>query len=331
MTRPAETAVCTAVRGTLKSLPVGSLAAVACSGGPDSVALAAASADVAGAAGVSCGAVVVDHGLQLDSGDVAAAAAQTCENLGLAPVLTLQVAVASDDGDGPEAAARKARYQGIEDACDRLGIGAVLLGHTLDDQAETVLMGLSRGSGTRSLAGMPKVRGRYHRPLLGLPRAVVRSAYPDLGGHQDAHNQDPRFLRARVRHELLPALVRGAGWACRPPSPAAPNSFERRRRRPGMGGPAHRTAHSCHRGRRGRRGRRTAGCPDCRAGQGPARCIDRGGAGRWSPHPRPRLRAGGPDRSLAWPRAGRLAGRRDGRAVIWQSGDRPAVADLGAK
>lgn len=206
MTRPAD-AVRTAVRGTLKSLPIGSLAAVACSGGPDSVALAAASADVAGAAGVSCGAVVVDHGLQTDSGAVAAAAALTCEDLGLAPVLTLRVAVASADGDGPEAAARKARYQGIEEACDRLGIGAVLLGHTLDDQAETVLLGLSRGSGTRSLAGMPKVRGRYHRPLLGLPRAVVRSAYPDLGGHQDAHNQDPRFLRARVRHELMPALV----------------------------------------------------------------------------------------------------------------------------
>jgi tRNA(Ile)-lysidine synthase len=123
----------------------------------------------------------------------------------------LRVEVATADGDGPEAAARKARYQGIEDACDRHGVDAVLLGHTLDDQAETVLLGLARGSGARSLAGMAKVRGRYHRPLLGLPRAVVRGAYPELGGYEDGHNEDPRFLRARVRHELLPTLIEVLG------------------------------------------------------------------------------------------------------------------------
>lgn len=206
MTRPAD-AVRSAVRATLANLPAGTLAAVACSGGPDSVALAAAAAEVSGAAGIRCGAVVIDHGLQHDSALVAAAAAQTCTNLGLAPVATEVVTVTGDDGDGPEAAARKARYRGFEDACDDFGIDAVLLGHTLDDQAESVLIGLSRGSGTRSLAGMPRTRGKYHRPLLGLPREVVRSAYPHLGGHQDEHNQDPRFLRARVRHELMPALV----------------------------------------------------------------------------------------------------------------------------
>jgi tRNA(Ile)-lysidine synthase len=114
---------------------------------------------------------------------------------------------------GPEAAARDARYAALDEAAGRLGAAAVLLGHTLDDQAETVLLGLARGSGARSLAGMPARRGRYRRPLLGLDRSTVRAAAREAGVRvwEDPHNADPAFTRARVRDELLPAMEKALG------------------------------------------------------------------------------------------------------------------------
>ena len=112
---------------------------------------------------------------------------------------------------GPEAAARAARYRALDDAADRLGAAAVLLGHTRDDQAETVLLGLARGSGARSLAGMAARSGRYRRPLLDLDRAVVRSAAAGLDTWDDPHNADPSFGRSRVRHAALPALEAALG------------------------------------------------------------------------------------------------------------------------
>jgi tRNA(Ile)-lysidine synthase len=203
----------TAVRTCLSDLEPGQLVLAACSGGADSLALAAALAFVAPRAGLRAGAVTVDHGLQPGSADRAADLAARLAALGLDPACAVTVTVATDSSTGPEAAARHARYQALDAAAGRHGATAILLGHTLDDQAETVLLGLARGSGTRSLAGMPARRGRYRRPLLGLRRAATAAACADLGlaAWQDPHNQDFRFTRARVRHRLMPALEEALG------------------------------------------------------------------------------------------------------------------------
>ena len=187
------------------------LVLVALSGGPDSLALAAAVAFEAPRAGLRAGAVVVDHGLQNDSADVAARAAQQARDLGLAPVLVERVVVAATGG--PEAAARAARYAALERAASEFGAAAVFLAHTLDDQAETVLLGLARGSGAASLQGMAAVRGRYRRPLLGIRRATTVQACADAGLEPwtDPQNADPAFARVRVRMSVLPLLERELG------------------------------------------------------------------------------------------------------------------------
>jgi tRNA(Ile)-lysidine synthase len=191
---------------------------VACSGGADSVALAAALAFEGRAAGVCVGGVTVDHGLQAGSGERAAATATLLRDLGLDPVLTVAVAV-GDDG-GPEAAARSARYAALADAAGERG-ARVALGHTLDDQAETVLLGLGRGSGPRSVAGMvaDRVSGGvpWWRPMLGLRRADTRQACVDQGlpVWDDPWNTDPAYTRVRLRTQVLPLLetVLGGGVA----------------------------------------------------------------------------------------------------------------------
>ncbi len=211
---------------------------VACSGGADSLALAGAVGFVAPRLGWRAGAVVVDHGLQERSAQVAGRAADQCRRLGLDPVEVVGVSVGST-GEGPESDARRARYAALADVADRLGARAVLLGHTRDDQAEQVLLGLVRGSGARSLAGMRAYRvlgggeGRAHdvlggegdgereeekgrrgaaevepvwlvRPLLEVPRAQTVQACAELGVEpwQDPHNADPRYARVRARGAL---------------------------------------------------------------------------------------------------------------------------------
>lgn len=206
---PAVAAVRLAVRRGLADLEAGTRLLVACSGGADSLALAAATAFEAERRGLLAGAVTVDHALQPGSAGRAAAVAQVLRDLGLDPVDALTVAVGRDGG--PEAAARTARYAALDAAADRLGAAAVLLGHTRDDQAETVLLGLARGSGARSLAGMAPVAGRYRRPMLGLDRATVRAAAAGLPVWDDPHNDDASYARARVRHDVLPALDAGVG------------------------------------------------------------------------------------------------------------------------
>ncbi len=156
------------MRSAVHDLGPGAFVLVACSGGADSLALAAATAFVASRDGLRAGAVVVDHGLQHGSAEVAAVAAAQCSALGLDPVEVRRVEVTG--AGGLEAAARRARYAVLDDVAHRTGAAAVLLGHTLDDQAESVLLGLARGSGARSLAGMAAVRGTYRRPFLGLRR-----------------------------------------------------------------------------------------------------------------------------------------------------------------
>ncbi|HEV2535940.1 MAG TPA: tRNA lysidine(34) synthetase TilS [Streptosporangiaceae bacterium] len=204
-----------AVRGCLADLAAGELVLVACSGGADSLALAAATAFAAPRLGLRSGAVTVDHGLQPRSAERAAKVAALLGELGLDPVRSTAVTVpqAGQGARGPEAAARVARYGALDAAAQEYGAAAVLLGHTLDDQAETVLLGLARGSGGRSLAGMPARRGPYRRPLLAVRRAATGAACAELGleAWQDPHNTDFRFARARVRHQALPALEAALG------------------------------------------------------------------------------------------------------------------------
>lgn len=188
---------------------------VGCSGGPDSLALVAATAWVAKRSGLAASAAVIDHGLQQDSAVVAAGAARACEELGV-PADVCRVRV--DGPGGPEAAAREARYAALTDAADAVGAAAVLLGHTREDQAETVLLRLTRGSGARSLAAMSARSGLWRRPFLDLPRAVVHEAADDvlaplgLRPWTDPHNQDPSFTRVRVR-ALLSSLAAELGDA----------------------------------------------------------------------------------------------------------------------
>lgn len=188
-----------------------SLVLVALSGGADSLALAAATAFEAPRAGRRAGAVIVDHGLQPGSGDVAERAARAARELGLDPVVVRRVDVTA--GAGPEASARDARYAALDEVARETGAALVLLGHTLDDQAETVLLGLARGSGAASLSGMAPVTGRYARPLLGIRRATTRQACLDAGLEpwDDPHNLDPAYARVRVREQVLPVLERELG------------------------------------------------------------------------------------------------------------------------
>ncbi|KIH97540.1 tRNA(Ile)-lysidine synthetase [Streptomonospora alba] len=208
---PAVAAVRRAVRGALSHLDSGALVLVACSGGADSLALAGATAFAAPRMGLRTGGITVDHGLQEGSELRAAEVVTTMRGLGLEPAESAVVHVGAEGG--PEGAARVARYTALDHAARRLGAEAVLLGHTRDDQAETVLLRLARGSGGRSLSGMPARSGRYLRPLLWLSRAQVHTACADMGlaAWSDPHNADPAYARSRVRREVLPVLQRELG------------------------------------------------------------------------------------------------------------------------
>jgi tRNA(Ile)-lysidine synthetase-like protein len=205
MTAP-HLAVRRAVTESLGDLPPDEPVLVACSGGADSLALAAALGYVGARDRRPAGAVTVDHGLQQGSATRARDVAAALESLGLDPVEVIHARV--DAGtEGPEGRARRTRYAALDAAATRHGASAVLLGHTRDDQAETVLLGLARGSGGRSLAGMAMATGRYRRPLLHLSRETVRAAVPaGLATWEDPHNADPAYARARVRHRVLPTL-----------------------------------------------------------------------------------------------------------------------------
>jgi tRNA(Ile)-lysidine synthase len=177
---------------------------VACSGGADSLALAAAVGVLSSRTGCPARAMVVDHGLQAGSAEHSRGVAAQLHELGLpAHVATVTVRAG---GEGPEAAAREARYAALTAAL-RPG-ERCYLGHTLDDQAESVLLGLARGSGLRSLAGMPAAREGFVRPLLGLRRAVTEQSCREQGltWWHDPHNDDRRFARVRVRHRVMPLL-----------------------------------------------------------------------------------------------------------------------------
>jgi tRNA(Ile)-lysidine synthase len=208
----------TAVSNALADLEPGDRVDVALSGGADSLALAACLAFVGPKQSWNCRAIVIDHGIQDGSDVVAAQTAEQARRLGLdADVLRVTVGTTG----GLEAAAREARYAALVQQPSRV----TLLGHTLDDQAETVLLGLGRGSGPRSIAGMrpvdpPHAAGapsKFRRPFLSIRRAETERicAAHGLEPWQDPHNVDPRFRRSRVRHEVIPLLedVLGGGVA----------------------------------------------------------------------------------------------------------------------
>jgi tRNA(Ile)-lysidine synthase len=195
--------------GTVRGDGLAPLILVALSGGPDSLALAAAVAFEAPKLGIRAGAVIVDHALQFGSEDVAARAAEQAASLGL--VIVKKVVVSW--GSGPESAARHARYLAFAEVFAETGASRILIGHTLDDQAETVLLGLARGAGPASLRGMSELTDRYLRPLLGVHRETTHASCDALGldAWTDPHNDERRFSRVRVRKAVLPVMERELG------------------------------------------------------------------------------------------------------------------------
>jgi tRNA(Ile)-lysidine synthase len=204
---PDVAAVRLAVRRALPAADGSAPVLVACSGGADSLALLAATVFETRRDRRRVVGVTVDHGLQDGSDAHAARVVAQMAALGADETVSVQVRVEAA-GQGPEAAAREARYAVLGEVAQRTDASTVLLGHTLDDQAETVLLGLTRGSGGRALAGMRPAFEVFVRPLLALTRIRLEAACRAEGitWWTDPHNEDPRFTRARVRHRVLPVL-----------------------------------------------------------------------------------------------------------------------------
>lgn len=196
----------------LADLAPGDRIAVGVSGGADSLALLRGAVHVATELSLTVDAVVINHQLQDNAQEVADQAAQQAHELGATQVVVIPVDVATGKASGGlEAAARDARRAAFENYAASHSIKAVLLGHTQDDQAETVLLGLARGSGARSLSGMQVIDGLYRRPFLWIDRETVRQSVADLDIYEDPHNEDVHFARVRVRREVLPVLERELG------------------------------------------------------------------------------------------------------------------------
>jgi tRNA(Ile)-lysidine synthase len=209
---PALAACRQGVRRTLAGLEPGAAVLVACSGGADSLALLSATVFEGHKAGVRVIGATVDHGLQEGSADTAARVVAQMAAMGADETASARVRVEAA-GLGVEAAARQARYDVLEQMRAHFGAALVLLGHTRDDQAETVLLGLTRGSGGRSLAGMRRSFDHYARPLLDVGRddTVTACQVEALEVWQDPHNDDPGYTRVRVRQRVLPVLENELG------------------------------------------------------------------------------------------------------------------------
>jgi len=203
-------AVRSAVRNWLEKYEAGDTVIVAVSGGADSLALAHALSLEARKLAITVVGVTVDHQLQLSSAEQAAKVVDQLSNYG---VTCLIKRVDVDLKDGLEASARKARYKALNETAKEKSVVAVFLGHTKDDQAETVLLGLARGSGTRSLSGMAFHNGIYVRPLLELTRKDNEEYCKEFGLNfwNDPHNSDSQFARVRVRTEAMPILEKTIG------------------------------------------------------------------------------------------------------------------------
>jgi tRNA(Ile)-lysidine synthase len=195
-----------AVRPFLENLTAGDCALVAVSGGADSLALAYALIKEAPGLAINLIAVTVDHQLQSGSANQAAKVQAELKAMGYQEVIIEKVSV--KEKSGLEADARTARYAALDAVAHAYGATQVFLGHTRDDQAETVLLGLARGSGTRSLAGMAVVNGKYARPFLQLTREQTVKACQEakLNPWNDPHNENAKFSRVRVRNSVLPVM-----------------------------------------------------------------------------------------------------------------------------
>ena len=200
-----------AVRPFLSQLTAGDVALVAVSGGADSLALAAAILAESKDLLIRPIAVTIDHQLQSGSADQAENVISQLEGLGYTDVISRQVVV--DQSSGLESGARDARYAALHEIASEVHAIHIYLGHTRDDQAETVLLGLARGSGARSLSGMAPVNGKVIRPLLNVTREVTEQACKDLGCDvwNDPHNFNQDFSRVRVRTQVLPIMERELG------------------------------------------------------------------------------------------------------------------------
>ena len=200
-----------AVRRELSDLTAGDAVIVATSGGADSLALAAAVLLESQTRSINPIAAIIDHGLQPNSADVAQAAKNELNKVGYTNIEIRRVEV--DGKDGMEASARRARYAALDEIARSHNATAIFLGHTKDDQAETVLLGLARGSGTRSLSGMAQRIDNYRRPLLSITRAQTEAACNEAGIKywRDPHNQSMEFTRVRVREVVLPTMEKEIG------------------------------------------------------------------------------------------------------------------------
>ena len=203
-------AIRSAVRSWLEKFDAGDLVLIAVSGGADSLALAYALSLEAPKLAIQLHAVTIDHQLQATSSAQATKVVQQMKLLGIETTIEK---VTVNMINGLEASARKARYSAFDEAGDQFNATAIFLGHTRDDQAETVLLGLARGSGTRSLSGMAPHQGRYIRPLLSITRAQTENLCSEVGLSiwNDPHNVDPQFARVRVRTQAIPSLEKTIG------------------------------------------------------------------------------------------------------------------------
>jgi len=200
-----------AVRPFLENLTAGDSAIVAVSGGADSLALAYALIKEAPELAITLIAVTVDHQLQTGSGDQAKQVQEQLKSMGYQEVIIEKVSVV--EKSGVEADARTARYAALDAIAHAYGASQIFLGHTRDDQAETVLLGLARGSGTRSLSGMATINGKYARPFLQLTRVQTVAACDEaaITPWNDPHNANEKFSRVRVRNKVMPVMEEEIG------------------------------------------------------------------------------------------------------------------------
>ena len=195
------------ILASLSDLEAGDLVLVGLSGGADSLSLLKCALHVGSERTISVGAVIIDHQLQAESANTSNRVAGIARELGADPVLVINVDVAKGaSSGGMEAAARNARRIAFNNVLTEHKAKAILLGHTLEDQGETVLLGLARGSGARSLSGMRAKEGIYRRPFLGITRQIVRDEVADLDVFEDPHNSDLKYSRVRVRNLVLPVM-----------------------------------------------------------------------------------------------------------------------------
>jgi len=200
-----------AVRPFLENLTAGDSAIVAVSGGADSLALAQVLIKEAPQLAITLIAVTIDHQLQTGSADQAKKVQEQLKSMGYQEVIIEKVSVI--EKSGVEADARTARYAALDSIALAYGASQIFLGHTRDDQAETVLLGLARGSGTRSLSGMATVNGKYARPFLQLTRLQTVAACEEaaITPWNDPHNANEKFSRVRVRNKVMPVMEEEIG------------------------------------------------------------------------------------------------------------------------